>query len=67
MPVLFTSAVEEIFMTMNIEAGININAVILSDLRFADDTVLFSESEEKLKDMPEDLEQQRKERWNEAD
>ena len=54
-PVLSTSAVEEIFKRVNIEAGININGVRLSNLRFADDIILFAESEEKLKDMLEDL------------
>ena len=39
-PVLLTAVVEEIFMRMNIEAGININGVRLSNLRFADDIVL---------------------------
>ena len=34
---------------------ININGVRLSNLRFADDIILFAESEEKLKDMLEDL------------
>ena len=54
-PVLFTAAVEEIFERMNVEAGININGVRLSNLRFADDIILFAENEEKLKDMLEDL------------
>ena len=54
-PVMFTAAVEEIFKRMNIEAGININRVRLSNLRFADDIILFAESEEKLKDTLEDL------------
>ena len=40
---------------MNIEAGININGVRLSNLRFADAILLFAEREEKLKDMLEDL------------
>ena len=40
---------------MNIEAGININRVRLSNLRFADDIIMFVESEEKLKDLLEDL------------
>ena len=40
---------------MSIEAGININGVRLSNLRFADDIVPFGENEEKLKDMLEDL------------
>ena len=53
-PVLFTAAVE-IFMKMNIEAGININGVRLSNFKFADDIVLFAESEEQLKDMIEEL------------
>ena len=49
---------------MNIEAGININGVRLYKLEFADDIILFAESEEKLKDMLEDLsnEGKRKER-----
>ena len=54
-PVMFTAAVQEIFKRVNIEAGININGVRLSNLRFADDTILFAEREEKLKDMLEDL------------
>ena len=36
-PVMFIAGVEEIFNRMNIEAGININEVRLSNLRFADD------------------------------
>ena len=54
-PVLFTATVEEIFVRMNIEAGININGVRLSNLRLVDDIVLFAESEEQLKDMLEEL------------
>ena len=54
-PVMFTAAVEEIFKRMNIEAGIKINGVRLGNLRFADDIILFAESEEKLEDMLEDL------------
>ena len=54
-PVMFTAAVEEMFKRVNIEAGININGVRLSNFRFADDIILFAESEEKLKDMLEDL------------
>ena len=53
--VMFTTAVEDIFKRMNIEAGININGVRLSKPRFADDIILFAESKEKLKDMLEDL------------
>ena len=57
---MFTAAVEEIFKRMNIEAGINVNRVRLSNLRFADDIILFAESEEKLKDMLEHLSKERK-------
>ena len=53
--VMFTAAVENIFMRMNIETGININGVGLSNLRFADDIILFAESEDKLKEMLEEL------------
>ena len=53
-PVMFIAAVE-IFKRMNIEVGININGVRLSSLRFADDIIPIAESEEKLKDMLEDL------------
>ena len=60
-PVRFTAAVQDIFKRMNIEAGININGVKLSNLRFADFIILFAESAEKLNDMQE------KERFNEAE
>ena len=43
-PAMFTAAVEEIFKRMNIKAGINSNGVRLSNLRFADDIILFAES-----------------------
>ena len=59
-PVMFTTAVEEIFMRMNIEAGININGVRLSNFRCADDIILFAENEERLRDILEDLKNERK-------
>ena len=40
---------------MHIEDRININGVRLRHLVFADDIILFAESEEKLKGMLEDL------------
>ena len=46
----FTAAVE-VFKRMKIEAGISISRVRLSNLRFADDIILFAESEEKPKDL----------------
>ena len=55
LPVILTAAVVEIFKRMDIEAGVNINGVRLSNLRSAGDILLFAESEEKLKDMLEDL------------
>ena len=55
LPVVFTASVEEIFKRTNIEAGISINGVRPRNLRFADDILLFAESEKKLKDMLEDL------------
>ena len=54
-PVMLTAAVEESFRRMNIEAGININGVRLSKLRFTDDIIQSAESAENLKDMLEDL------------
>ena len=54
-PVLFIAAIEKIFKRMNIEAGININGVRWSNPTFVDDIILLAESEEKLKDMLEDL------------
>lgn len=46
---MFTSAVEEIFRRMNTEAGINISRKKLNNLLFADDIILYCESEEQLK------------------
>ena len=54
-PVMSTAPVQEISKRMDIEAGININGVRLSNLSFTDDKILFAESEEKLKDMLADL------------
>ena len=54
-PVMFTSAVEEIFKRVNIETGLNINGETLNHLRFADDIILFAQSEEELKNLLEDL------------
>ena len=42
-PVMFTAAIEDIFKRMNIEAGINISRVRLTNLRFADDVILLLE------------------------
>ncbi|MEE4247402.1 MAG: reverse transcriptase domain-containing protein [Kangiellaceae bacterium] len=50
-PVLFTAAVEEIFKRVDVENGININGEKLSNLRFADDVILFAESEEGLEEL----------------
>ena len=54
-PVLFTSAVEEIFKRVEIENGVDINGEKLSNLRFADDIILFAESREGLEKLLNDL------------
>ena len=54
-PVLFTAALEEIFRRMETETGIKINGELLSNLRFADDIILFAENEEQLERMLNDL------------
>jgi hypothetical protein len=47
-PVLFTAAVEEIFKRTDQTSGININGSKLNNLRFADDIILFGNTEEEL-------------------
>ena len=47
-PVLFTAAIEEIFKRITPSIGININAQVLSNLRFADDVILFANTEGEL-------------------
>lgn len=51
-PILFNCALEEVFRTLDWgNIGVKINGVFLSNLRFADDVVLFSESEQELSEM----------------
>lgn len=57
---MFTAAIEEIFKRLSTEAGINISGEKLNKLRFADDVILFAESEEKLKELLEDLNEEGK-------
>ena len=54
-PVMFTSALEEIFKRVNIETGVKINGERLSNLRFADDIILFAENEKQLQNLLKDL------------
>lgn len=54
-PIIFTSAVVEIFKRVNIEAGVKIDGEKLSNLRFADNIVFFAESEEQLENLLKDL------------
>ena len=54
-PVMFTAALEEIFRRIEYETGININGDCLNNLRFADDIILFTESEEQLGRLLNDL------------
>ena len=59
-PALFTAGLEEIFRRIDVEAGININGERLSNLRFADDIILFAKSEEQLEEILEKLNEERK-------
>ena len=52
---MFTAALEEIFRRTEYETGININGDCLNNLRFADDIILFTESEEQLGRLLNDL------------
>lgn len=55
-PKLFTLALEDIFKKMNwTEKGINVNGERLTNLRYADDIVLISQSREELEEMITDL------------
>uniref|UniRef100_A0A3P8U2M2 ribonuclease H n=1 Tax=Amphiprion percula TaxID=161767 RepID=A0A3P8U2M2_AMPPE len=54
-PVMFTVALEEIFRRIEYETGLNINGDRLNNLRFADDIILFTESEEQLGRLLNDL------------
>ena len=52
---MFTAALEEISRRIQYETGININGDCLNNLRFADDITLFTESEEQLGRLLNDL------------
>ena len=54
-PDMFTSTVQEIFKRINIKTGVKINGERLSNLRFADDIILFVGSEEHLENLLKDL------------
>ncbi|MCJ3109057.1 reverse transcriptase family protein, partial [Klebsiella pneumoniae] len=55
-PMLFTACLEEIFKSLDWnEKGLRINGDYLSNLRFADDIVLFSNDGDELQKMIEDL------------
>ena len=59
-PAMFTSAMKEIFKRINIKTGVKINGERLSNLRFADDIILFAESEEHLENLLKDLNEEGK-------
>ena len=65
-PVMFTAAVEEILTGINIEAGINVNGVRLSKIRFADDNTVCWKWRETER-FARRSEQLRQGRWNEAE
>ena len=55
-PILFNCALEQIFRKLDWEnKGVNINGKKISNLRFADDIILLSNSEDKLNDMISEL------------
>ena len=54
-PVMFTATLEEIFRRMEVEVGININGERMSNLRLADDIILFAEKEEDLSKLVNNL------------
>ncbi|VDO08661.1 unnamed protein product [Brugia timori] len=58
-PILFNSSLEEIFRNLNWEEkGLDVNGKKLTNLRFADDVILFANSEEELTVMINELSQQ---------
>ena len=54
-PVVFTAALEELFKRVDFESGININGKIINNIRFADEIILFAETEEQLGKMLNEL------------
>ena len=59
-PVLFTAAIEEIFKRITSSIGININGQVLSNLRFADDIILFTNTEDELQELLKELNEEGK-------
>lgn len=59
-PVLFTAAIEEIFKRITSSIGININGQVLSNLRFADDIILFANTEDELQELLKELNEEGK-------
>ena len=59
---MFTAAIEEILKRLNIKAGIKINGENLNNLIFADDFILFAESDENLNNLIDNLNEEGKKR-----
>ncbi|MCJ3464053.1 hypothetical protein LNY58_26555, partial [Klebsiella pneumoniae] len=58
-PVLFTACLQEVFRTLDWEqVGVRVNGEYLSNLRFADDIALLSNSGDELQSMITDLNRQ---------
>ena len=64
-PVIFTAVVEEIFMKISSDSGININRQALNNLRFTDDIILFANKRRTLATTFESTERRGEEKWNE--
>ena len=59
-PVMFTSALDEIFKRMEVEGGININGERLNNPRFANNIILFAETEDELRNLLDSLKREQK-------
>ena len=57
---MFTAVIEEIFERITPSIGININGQVLSNLRFADDIILFANTEGELQHLLEELNEEGK-------
>ena len=62
-PKLFTAVVEEVFKKAEISEGVNVDGENLTNLRFADDVVLFNETTKQMEKTPEQSKLRKHESW----